>query len=340
MAPFIPEDLTPLTLATAQGKQLAFWAKQINSSTGSQSARNNIIKTSRYPKVDDLRGAVAAYCGFDLTSTSSTGQPEESTVLTVDQSIINRQWDDLLALGKEWEEDIKAGRVFRLQKDSNNAGLRLGFTRTSELDATLARFSQIHPTGIQPSSIKPDDLALITQDTLSMWITHAELHNLLALSALHGIYQALNPVTGTISDIACASNLPQSVANNPLPSVNPGPETQNAMLSACDEDILALDFLNKETGLRQAISQVENGLVNQVRGRYGPKDGKRGTADAAVWDKLKVAITRRERVYKVLQNDFLGNKEAFFMFFTAPTSSRKRGSKGKEKEAGESLRSY
>ncbi|KAJ7583764.1 hypothetical protein C8J56DRAFT_893431 [Mycena floridula] len=357
MLSFIPTDLTPLTLATAPGKQLTFWAKQINEGSGSKSARQNVIKTSCYPKVEDLQAAVAVHCGFDLSlsSISSAGQQEATTAITVDQSIINRQWDDLLVLGREWDEDVKARCIFRLQKHLTDTGLRLGFTRTSELDATLARFAQIRPAGIQPSQITLDDLSLVNQETMNKWITLAELQDLLALSALHGIYRALNPVTvwlfsytvtGTISDVAHTVNPPQSIN---LSVINPGlgltipPKFnhQDIMLAACNQEIMALDYLNKQSGLRQAIKQVEDGIVKEIQARYGPKDGKRGSADKQVWEKLKGAITRRERVYKVLQEDFLGSTESFFAFVIVPTgTSRKRSAQGKEKEVIESLRSY
>ncbi|KAJ7588361.1 hypothetical protein C8J56DRAFT_890161 [Mycena floridula] len=346
MSSFIPTDLTPLTLATAPGKQLTFWAKQINEGSGSKSARQNVIKTSRYPKVEDLRAAVAVHCGFDLSlsSISSAGQQQATTAITVDQSIINRQWDDLLALGREWDEDVKVGRVFRLQKHLTDTGLRLGFTRTNP----SSRYSAI-------TNHTRDDLSLVNQETMNKWITLAELQDLLALSALHGIYRALNPVTvwlfsytvtGTISDVAHTVNPPQSIN---LSVINPGlgltvlPKFnhQDIMLAACNQEIMALDYLNKQSGLRQAIKQVEDGIVKEVRARYGPKDGKRGSADKEVWEKLKGAITRRERVYKVLQEDFLGSTESFFAFFTVPTgTSRKRSAQGKEKEVVESLRSY
>jgi hypothetical protein len=43
-----------------------------------------------------------------------------------------------------------------------------------------------------------------------------------------------------------------------------------------------------------------------------------------LWPKYKNLVSKRERLYKVLERDFEGNKERFFAFFSLP-KKRKRG---------------
>ncbi|KAK7005859.1 hypothetical protein R3P38DRAFT_3404567 [Favolaschia claudopus] len=101
-----------------------------------------------------------------------------------------------------------------------------------------------------------------------------------------------------------------------------------------------LDDLSKEIeglarceGLRDIIEQVESGAVAKIRARYGPSDGRRGTADPS-WPKYKNIVSKRERLYRILSEDFAGDKQRFFTFFTVPQIPKKRK---RAKEEPESL---
>ncbi|KAK6988802.1 hypothetical protein R3P38DRAFT_2804268 [Favolaschia claudopus] len=78
-----------------------------------------------------------------------------------------------------------------------------------------------------------------------------------------------------------------------------------------------LDDLSKEIeglarceGLRDIIQQVESGAVAKIRARYGPSDGRRGTADPS-WPKYKNIVSKRERLYRILSEDFAGDKQRY-----------------------------
>jgi hypothetical protein len=104
MAPAPPEGLTVSTLISAKGAQLKFWIIQTNEAAEKKAL--NVTGT-----VDQLRTNLAEYYGFDLTI-----NPREDTVTapTLDESIRDRQWADLAALGVEWKEAVDAGRAFKL----------------------------------------------------------------------------------------------------------------------------------------------------------------------------------------------------------------------------------
>ncbi|KAJ7725793.1 hypothetical protein B0H16DRAFT_1735963 [Mycena metata] len=93
---------------------------------------------------------------------------------------------------------------------------------------------------------------------------------------------------------------------------------------------------NYADNIRTAIAQVENGDVAKLREMYGPKQG-RGGAHAS-WSKMNVMITRRERLFKQLQDEFNGDKDRFFAFFTLPTTENTTKKKGKE--SSEKLRPF
>ncbi|KAJ6491865.1 hypothetical protein DFH09DRAFT_1338403 [Mycena vulgaris] len=85
-----------------------------------------------------------------------------------------------------------------------------------------------------------------------------------------------------------------------------------------------IDGLQRCEGLREVIQQIESGAVQKIRDRYGPsKYGRRGTADPA-WSKYSNLVSKRERLYRILTQDFGGDKERFFRFFSVPTTSSKK----------------
>jgi hypothetical protein len=82
------------------------------------------------------------------------------------------------------------------------------------------------------------------------------------------------------------------------------------LLRACAEDMAVL---KRASDLCAIIAQVESGEVRRIRQRYGPEKGRKPHKE---WAKIKVTVTRRERVYEQLVKEFGGNKELFFSFFT------------------------
>jgi hypothetical protein len=59
--------------------------------------------------------------------------------------------------------------------------------------------------------------------------------------------------------------------------------------------------------------QVDSGEVRRIRDLYGPQKGRLAFP---VWARIKVTITRRERVHEQLSTEFQGDKDRFFNFFT------------------------
>jgi hypothetical protein len=110
MAPAAPQGLTVSTLISAKGTQLKFWIVQTN-----EKAAKKVINVTG--TVDQLRANLAAYYGFDLTV-----NPREDVMPapTVDESIRDRQWADLEALGIEWKATVDAGGVFKLLESPNS----------------------------------------------------------------------------------------------------------------------------------------------------------------------------------------------------------------------------
>jgi len=80
----------------------------------------------------------------------------------------------------------------------------------------------------------------------------------------------------------------------------------------------AIAGLERCEGLRDVIRQIESGEVQTIRDRYGPSEvGRRGTAHAS-WPKYSNLVSKRERLGRVLEQDFGGDKEKFFTFFSVP----------------------
>jgi hypothetical protein len=108
-------------------------------------------------------------------------------------------------------------------------------------------------------------------------------------------------------------------------------EDQASLLEACSYDIKALQQANS---LDEVIAQVERGDVAEIRKQYGPQGQCKGGKPE--WKSLKVTVNKRERIYKQLMNEFNGDKDQFFRFFTIGNlegeASRRKG-KRKRAEA-------
>lgn len=114
-----------------------------------------------------------------------------------------------------------------------------------------------------------------------------------------------------------------SLPSTAMIAASPGPaDTMPAtVLDQCKLDIQSL---KRAEGLRDVISQVESGEVQRIREQYGPQHGR---AALVQWASIKGAVTKRERVYRVLEADFRGDKNAFFAFFTDPEVTNESSTK-------------
>ena len=125
------------------------------------------------------------------------------------------------------------------------------------------------------------------------------------------------------------SALPSSTTTGP-----PAQSDDHAVLQACQ---LELDALSRASSLHEVVEQVEEGRVQQIRDKYGPR---KGHPPHPLWENIKGTVNRRERLYAQLEREFAGDKERFFGFFTrqpSDDSGLASSSKGKRKVSGESL---
>ncbi|KAJ7210307.1 hypothetical protein C8J57DRAFT_1608144 [Mycena rebaudengoi] len=94
------------------------------------------------------------------------------------------------------------------------------------------------------------------------------------------------------------------------------------------EDLSSLILgLERCDGLREIVQQIESGAVKKIRDRYGPAaPGCRGTADP-MWSKYSNLVSKRERLGRILEIDFVGDKDRFFAFFTVSPPNRRKKQK-------------
>ncbi|KAK6993140.1 hypothetical protein R3P38DRAFT_2567259, partial [Favolaschia claudopus] len=138
------------------------------------------------------------------------------------------------------------------------------------------------------------------------------------------------------------TNLTQSTSV----SASSPPSTQNNTAAECEAGILddistVIAGLERCEGLRQIIEQIESGEVQLIRDRYGPSEPRRrGTAHPS-WPKYSNLVSKRERLHRVLTQDFAGDKDRFFNFFTVSISSSKKRKRQTEPSApAEHFRSF
>ncbi|KAJ7882607.1 hypothetical protein B0H14DRAFT_3754400 [Mycena olivaceomarginata] len=322
MAPAVPQGMTASSLISAKGTQLKFWIMQSN-----EKAEKKVLNVTG--TVDQLRANLAAYYGFNLTV-----NPREDvmTAPTVDESIRDRQWADLEALGIEWKATVDAGGIFKLLGPPNKSG-------ANTISDLISSAAQLHRADDQQPIQQP--IQLDSHPTVSMPNCDLEIPSDPSATRTIGAYSnhstCLN-VNSRQSDTANASHI-ISVANNLAPphshpptessvvathQSNPGAAAPAPHEAALLQDLSkVIEGLEKCEGLQDVVQQIESGAVKAIRTRYGPVDERRGTANP-LWPKYKNLVSKRERLYKVLERDFEGNKERFFAFFSLP-KKRKRG---------------
>ncbi|KAJ7497856.1 hypothetical protein B0H11DRAFT_2384663 [Mycena galericulata] len=119
-------------------------------------------------------------------------------------------------------------------------------------------------------------------------------------------------------------------STSPIPPIEPSTSLDSIILASGGVNVEAL---NRADGLREVVAQLKSGAVAKIRALYGPQTGR---ATNPMWAKIKVTITRRERLQGELDAEFHGDLEKFFSFFT--TTDIRAGKKGKSRQPAEKLR--
>ncbi|KAK7027192.1 hypothetical protein R3P38DRAFT_2527064 [Favolaschia claudopus] len=209
----------------------------------------------------------------------------EATAPTIDESIRDRQWADFVKLGAEWKSTLAAGGVFNLL--------------TTPSEKLFLFFVNIFASRIPPPPSHSVE-SLVT-----------ERQNQTPFNTAHPADNNSSPSSSAVNSTS---------HNNDINIPHENARHAAALLDDLSRDI---EGLSRCEGLRDIIQQVESGEVARIRDRYGPSDGRRGTADPS-WSKYKNIVSKRERLYRILSEDFKGDKDRFFSFFTVPQMPKKR----------------
>ncbi|KAK7034808.1 hypothetical protein R3P38DRAFT_3493032 [Favolaschia claudopus] len=287
--PIPPDGLTVASLISAKGAQLRFWIIQAN-----EAAEKKVLKLSG--TVDQQRTKLAEYYDLDLTVIP---RAYEATAPTIDESIRECQWEDFVKLGAEWKSTLAAGGIFDL----------LTTPKSSSGHAPILSISGGADTII---SEKPDEDA--------SHVPPAPSHSVESLVTERQNQTLFKPVHRADNDQSPSSTAVNSTSHNNINIPRENTRQEAALLDDLSRDI---EGLSRCEGLRDIIQQVESREVARIRDRYGPSDGRRGTADPS-WSKYKNIVSKRERLYRILSEDFRGDKDRFFSFFTVPQMPKKR----------------
>ncbi|KAJ6558640.1 hypothetical protein B0H10DRAFT_2201376, partial [Mycena sp. CBHHK59/15] len=321
-----PQGLTAAKLTTAKGAELKFWIVKAN-----EAATKKVLNVSG--KVDQLRADLACYYGLDL---SVIPRPEAITVQTVDQDIRERQWADWEASGVEWKDTVRVGGVFKLIIDS---------TADSILSASHDAPDVLGvppPASSSGTLLNPANNKTLSSQSLSSAATQPQ-HNATGHAVSDASQNQLRQVdftSGKGSQITVNTTAPTSPQLT-LPASPPNldlPLTQSLQHEATILQDLseAIRGLERCEGLREVIQQIESGAVQSIREHYGPTQyGRCGTADPS-WPKYSNLVSKRERLHRILTNDFGGDKDRFFAFFATPPTARRK-CKRTEEEPSESV---
>ncbi|KAJ7628600.1 hypothetical protein FB45DRAFT_1028678 [Roridomyces roridus] len=249
-----------------------------------EAAEKKVLNTSG--TVEHLRSRLASYYDLDLTVI-----PREDAVTapSLDESIRDRQWADFVVLGKEWKAANEAGRPFTLCNTGNDL---------LAADGLISMISEADPL--------PD----VSKETASA--------QLVVSPPTHPI-----PVMATAappSSARCVDNTHSFSAGTAVPATIP--ETGQHASALLEDLSTVIAGLERRDGLDQIIDQVESGAVAKIRALYGPKDGQPKSAHKS-WGSFKNIVSKRERLHRILNEDFGGDKSLFFSYFTAPPTADK-----------------
>ncbi|KAJ7934723.1 hypothetical protein B0H13DRAFT_1855017 [Mycena leptocephala] len=288
MTPILPEGFTVATLIAAKGAQLKFWAIQTNEASGKKVL--NVSGT-----VEVLRTNLARYYDLDLTVNPRV---DTATAPTVDESIRDRQWADLVALGVEWKEKIKACGTFKLlssiSESRSAAEAILATSQTDGVDQVItetqrATRASVGEQGASSTfSVATANHSAPADGTEATCITNG-IGNRSAPSVVSSHHAAPSPhcmVRLSHSVAATSSHItaPSSHHSSNAPGSHPSTTSQHE--AAILEDLsTAIAGLERCEGLLEIIEQIDSGAVKAIRDRYGPSEyGRHGTADPS-WPK-------------------------------------------------------
>ncbi|KAJ7159816.1 hypothetical protein C8R43DRAFT_345514 [Mycena crocata] len=336
--PPLPADLDTASLTSASGSQLDFWIDSANKISTNAGGKKVLIKKG---KVDERRQRLADYYGLDLSVI-----PVAPAIgpITRDKDINNRQWSYLRSLGTEW---ATRGENFRLIEESTSApsathssllpSIQSAITEALGGLADIASISSV--TTANEGSNNPMD-----SETVQALIESAKEGDMTSIVDLFKLHASITHSTVShptidhenTSESSSAPHAPPS-SSTPTLTLTSTPIHQSNQ-PALDSIILAsggvsVQALEKADGLRDVIQQHESGEVAKIRALYGPQAGR---DTDLMWGKIKVTITRRERLAAEFETQFNGDKEKFFSFFAKPDPPSK--SKGKSGKQGKRLR--
>ncbi|KAJ7276738.1 hypothetical protein C8J57DRAFT_1583977 [Mycena rebaudengoi] len=326
-----PDDLDVVALTNANGNQLDYWIDATNKGL----AKKVLIKTGT---VDVRRQRLADYFGINLSAV-----PDTPTVgpITRDIAINQMQWAHLRTLGDEWAAKDSAGAVFRLVPDNAATSIThpaLLPSIKSAIDETLAGVTNL---SLESSSQNNDDHQM-DDETVQALIKSVHDGDVASIITLFKLQASLtgdtSPQTIVASNASSSVILPNNPSSNPALPVTP--PTSLAPVASLDSIVLAngaisVEALKRAEGLRDVVSQIENGEVAKIRELYGPEKGR---PTNPMWATIKGTITRRERIAEELQNEFNGDKEKFFAYFTITDIPVAHGKKTRATLPAEKLR--
>ncbi|KAJ7066767.1 hypothetical protein B0H15DRAFT_794362 [Mycena belliarum] len=335
--PSPPAGLDIVSLTGASGSQLDFWIDAVNKNAG----KKILTKTG---KVDIRRDRLAGYYGLDLSVI-----PAAPTIGPIphDVDINKRQWAHLRLLGAEWAEKDSANIPFRLVKDEITESVNaphcnyIGFAHShscpyiikSAIQETLANAGGVSARTLSDNEQNPGN---IDDETVQALIQSARDGDISAIVKLFKVQASIsgkelfspaapnvlssdsnsNPSTSSSTSLSITAQTPLSPSTLAVQSADSAPDSR--ILASGGMEIEAL---SRAEGLRDVIEQCENGAVAKIRELYGPQTGREANP---MWANIKMTITRRERVALELKNEFRGDKEKFFAFFTVPDSGSKK----------------
>ncbi|KAJ7199401.1 hypothetical protein GGX14DRAFT_661923 [Mycena pura] len=367
MPPVPPDGLNPRTLSTAKGAELCHWIIKSNEVAGEKVLKLTgtvdllranlaiyygldltVILREDAIAVPDVQthhyhlSQTSISFGSSLASATllfpRTGSPHNALLLlslevpNVDESIRDRQWEDLATLGVEWRETVKAGGVFKLlgvnsscKSFALNSALlvlqnpvEMG-TETPSLAGSA--LNQQHDKALASS---PPDTNILAGSFPTFPLPLQNIHpDILSVNLNNHLMSTLSEPAAHTSLITTQPSIPAAVnktcdeASSSDTGFSPAQQQEREAV-ILDDLSTSISGLERCDGLRDVIRQLERGDVQAIRDKYGPSEpGRRGTAHKS-WSKYSNLVSKRERIHRVLLQDFEGNKDDFFSFFSSP----------------------
>ncbi|KAK7016608.1 hypothetical protein R3P38DRAFT_3567162 [Favolaschia claudopus] len=184
---------------------------------------------------------------------------------------------------RQWADFVALGAEWKSTVEAGKVFHLLTSSIRSTPPASTDSTGGAHQEDIHPITLPADNLS-----------AHAHDSNITSASTGHDLHSPDTNTPASLHEAALLHNLSQVVEG----------------LERCE-------------GLRDIVEQVESGKVAEIRARYGPAEGRRGTADAA-WPRFRNIVSKRERLYRILKEEFSGDKERFFSFFSVSSVTKKR----------------